>query len=102
MWRYFRSRRSLSQREIWRQDVHRTPWPGPVPCARRNAPLHALVGSMLAHRSNPVLPQPRPLRLSEFTVRPDPDDPRLSITVPRLDQVGRPIAPDLVTERPLK
>jgi FdhD protein len=47
------------------------------------------------------LPKPRPPRLTEFTVRPDPDDPRLSVTVPGIDQDGRPVATAVVTERPL-
>src|SRR5215467_14363869 len=60
-----------------------------------------LIGSMLAHRSNSVLPQLRPLRLAEFTVRPDPDDERLSVTVPGIDQDGRPVATSVVSERAL-
>jgi len=56
---------------------------------------------MLAHRSNSVLPQLRPLRLAEFTVRPDPDDERLSVTVPGIDQDGRAVATAVVTERAL-
>src|SRR5262245_14070742 len=102
MWRYFRSRRSLSQREIWRQDVHRTPWPGPgtlrPPQRAFTCPSEPACSPIGV---NSVLPQPRPLHLSEFTVRPDPDDPRLFVTVPGVDQDGRPIATAVVTERPL-
>ena len=37
----------------------------------------------------------------EFTVRPTPDDPRLSVTVPGIDQTGAAIETAVVTERPL-
>jgi FdhD protein len=39
--------------------------------------------------------------LSEFAVRPTPDDPRLSVTVPGIDQTGTRIETSVVTERPL-
>jgi len=39
--------------------------------------------------------------MKEFAVRPTPDDPRLSVTVPGIDHQGRPIATAVVTERPL-
>ncbi|MEQ1613124.1 MAG: formate dehydrogenase accessory sulfurtransferase FdhD, partial [Hyphomicrobiaceae bacterium] len=39
--------------------------------------------------------------LQEFAVRPTPDDPRLSVTVPGIDQTGRPVETSVVTERPL-
>jgi FdhD protein len=39
--------------------------------------------------------------LQEFTVRPAPDDPRLSSAVDGIDHEGRPITTDVVTERPL-
>jgi FdhD protein len=39
--------------------------------------------------------------VKEFTVRPTPDDPRLSVAVQGIDQVGKPVATDVVTERPL-
>ncbi len=39
--------------------------------------------------------------MKEFTVRPTPDDPRLSVAVQGIDQVGKPVATDVVTERPL-
>src|SRR5262245_46903536 len=41
------------------------------------------------------------LRLKDFEVRPDPDDPRLSVAVPGLDQEGRTVETWVVTERPL-
>ena len=44
---------------------------------------------------------PKPPSLAEFAVRPDPDDPRLSVTVPGIDQDGRAVATAVVTERPL-
>ena len=37
----------------------------------------------------------------EFIVRPTPDDPRLSVTVPGIDQTGAAIETAVVTERPL-
>src|SRR5262245_33006632 len=40
-------------------------------------------------------------RVREFEVRPDPDDPRLSVAVPGIDHEGKPVAADVVTERPL-
>ncbi len=44
-------------------------------------------------------PIPKPLR--EFEVRPDPEDPRLSVTVPGIDHEGRAVETAVVTERPL-
>ena len=42
---------------------------------------------------------PEPMK--EFEVRPDPDDPRLSVTVPGIDHEGRAVETAVVTERPL-
>ena len=42
---------------------------------------------------------PKPIK--EFEVRPDPDDPRLSVTVPGIDHDGKPVETAVVTERPL-
>ncbi|HXF55147.1 MAG TPA: formate dehydrogenase accessory sulfurtransferase FdhD [Hyphomicrobiaceae bacterium] len=39
--------------------------------------------------------------MKEFAVRPDPDDPRLSVTVPGIDHEGKAVATSVVTERPL-
>ncbi len=39
--------------------------------------------------------------MKEFEVRPDPDDPRLSVTVPGIDHEGKPVAAEVVTERAL-
>src|SRR5690242_21117273 len=39
--------------------------------------------------------------MKEFTVRPDPDDPRLTQRVHGLDQEGRAIETAVVVERPL-
>jgi FdhD protein len=39
--------------------------------------------------------------MEEFTVRPDPDDPRLTSRVDGIDQEGRQIETAVVTERPL-
>jgi FdhD protein len=39
--------------------------------------------------------------IKEFAVRPTPDDPRLSMTVPGIDQTGAAITTSVVTERPL-
>src|SRR5438094_9560321 len=39
--------------------------------------------------------------MKEFTVRPDPDDPRLTRRVAGIDQEGREIETAVVTERPL-
>lgn len=46
-------------------------------------------------------PNSRRLPVREFTIRPTPDDPRLSTAVEGLDHEGRTIATDVVTERPL-
>ena len=42
-----------------------------------------------------------PQDLKEFEVRPDPEDPRLSVSVPGIDQEGRAVETAVVTERPL-
>jgi FdhD protein len=42
-----------------------------------------------------------PASIAEFAVRPDPDDPRLSVTVPGIDHEGRAVETAVVTERPL-
>ena len=47
------------------------------------------------------MPEPTRGLLEEFAVRPDPDDPRLSVTVPGIDHEGRVIETAVVTERPL-
>ena len=39
--------------------------------------------------------------MKEFQVRPDPDDPRLSVAVEGIDHEGRAIETSVVTERPL-
>jgi len=39
--------------------------------------------------------------MKEFAVRPDPDDPRLSVTVPGIDHEGKAVETAVVTERPL-
>jgi FdhD protein len=39
--------------------------------------------------------------VKEFHVRPEPDDPRLSVSVAGIDQDGRQVATDVVTERAL-
>ena len=39
--------------------------------------------------------------MREFEVKPDPEDPRLSVTVPGIDHEGRRIETAVVTERPL-
>ncbi len=44
---------------------------------------------------------PESARLKEFQVRPDPDDPRLSVTVPGVDHEGKRVETAVVTERPL-
>jgi FdhD protein len=40
-------------------------------------------------------------QLKEFEVRPNPDDPRLSVAVDGIDQEGSAVTTDVVTERPL-
>ena len=47
------------------------------------------------------MPKPIPEPIQEFEVRPDPDDPRLSVTVPGIDHEGRAVETAVVTERPL-
>jgi FdhD protein len=39
--------------------------------------------------------------MKEFTIRPDPDDPRLTRRVPGMDHEGKPIETAVVVERPL-
>ena len=39
--------------------------------------------------------------MKEFEIRPDPDDPRLSVSVPGIDHEGRPVQTSVVAERPL-
>ena len=39
--------------------------------------------------------------MQEFSIRPDPDDPRLSVPVTGIDQDGKPVETAVVTERPL-
>jgi FdhD protein len=39
--------------------------------------------------------------VKEFEVRPDPDDPRLSVSVPGIDHEGQRVETSVVTERPL-
>jgi FdhD protein len=41
------------------------------------------------------------MTVKEFQVRPDPDDPRLSVSVRGIDHNGQPIEATVVTERPL-
>ena len=43
----------------------------------------------------------RPDMASEFIVKPDPDDPRLTQVVPGMDQDGAPITTSVTVERPL-
>ena len=40
-------------------------------------------------------------KLAEFMVRPNPDDPRLSVAVDGIDHEGNAVKTDVVTERPL-
>jgi FdhD protein len=47
------------------------------------------------------VPKPIPEPIEEFEVRPDPDDPRLSVTVPGIDHEGKAVEAAVVTERPL-
>jgi FdhD protein len=47
------------------------------------------------------VPKPIPEPIEEFEVRPDPDDPRLSVTVPGIDHEGKAVETAVVTERPL-
>ncbi len=47
------------------------------------------------------MPQIVPGSVEEFAVRPDPEDPRLSVTVPGIDHEGRAVETAVVTERPL-
>jgi FdhD protein len=59
------------------------------------------VRQILPPISPPMSPKPLPLALEEFAVRPDPDDPRLSVTLAGIDQDGRAVATAVVTEQPL-
>jgi FdhD protein len=53
------------------------------------------------HILPPIFSKPLPHALEEFAVRPDPDDPRLSVTLAGIDQDGRAVATAVVTEQPL-
>ena len=46
------------------------------------------------------VPEPASGSLEEFAVRPDPEDPRLSVTVSGIDHEGRAVETAVVTERP--
>jgi FdhD protein len=39
--------------------------------------------------------------MREFEIRPEPDDPELSVTVEGIDHTGKPVASSVVVERPL-
>jgi FdhD protein len=52
-------------------------------------------------RGDDFVPKRIPEPMKEFEVRPDPDDPRLSVTVPGIDHEGRAVETAVVTERPL-
>ena len=45
--------------------------------------------------------RPIPEPMKEFEVSPDPDDPRLSVTVPGIDHEGKAVETAVVAERPL-
>jgi len=47
------------------------------------------------------VPKRIPEPMKEFEVRPDPDNPRLSVKVPGIDHEGRAVETAVVTERPL-
>src|SRR5271166_4779419 len=57
----------------------------------QHGPSHLAVGAGATHHR----------QMQEFTVRPQPDDPRLTRTVAGIDHEGRPINTAVVTERPL-
>src|SRR2546423_15029517 len=71
-----------------------------LPCTGRSAPPLGLV-SATSMRGDDFVPKPIPEPMKEFEVRPDPDDPRLSVTVPGIDHEGRAVETAVVTERPL-
>src|SRR5262245_26915357 len=52
-------------------------------------------------KGDEFVPQPIPRRMKEFEVRPDPDDPRLSVAVAGIDHEGKAVETAVVTERPL-
>ena len=52
-------------------------------------------------RGDDFVPKRIPEPMKEFEVRPDPDDPRLSVTVPGIDHEGRAVETAVVTELPL-
>src|SRR5271166_3456373 len=57
----------------------------------QHGPSHLAVGAGATHHR----------QMQEFTVRPQPDDPRLTRTVAGIDHEGRPIETAVVVERPL-
>src|SRR5262245_26928951 len=54
------------------------------------------------HHLNDQHPRsPENARVKEFQVRPDPDDPRLSVAVTGIDQDGAGVETAVIAERPL-
>src|SRR6476620_3261874 len=52
-------------------------------------------------RGDDFVPKRIPEPMKAFEVHPDPDEPRLSVTVPGIDHEGRAVDTAVVTERPL-
>src|SRR2546423_11096305 len=71
-----------------------------LPCTGRSAPPLGLV-SATSMRGDDFVPKPIPEPMKEFEVRPDPDDPRPSVTVPCIDHEGRAVETADVTQRSL-
>jgi FdhD protein len=74
-------------------------------CGRLEGPLlpagKALRGTVPAPGLSPPCPDRIFARVSDFIVKPDPADPRLTRRVSGRDQDGKPIETDVVVERPM-
>src|SRR5688572_25327062 len=65
------------------------------------AGAHHHLGGRRLYQGDDFVPKRIPQPIEEFEVRPDPDDPRLSVTVPGIDHEGKAVETAVVTERPL-
>ena len=62
---------------------------------------HHLAQDGAAISGDDFVARPIPEPMKEFEVSPDPDDPRLSVTVPGIDHEGKAVETAVVAERPL-
>jgi FdhD protein len=71
----------------------------PIELAPAGAHYH--LGRRRLYLGDDFVPKRIPEPMKEFEVRPDPGDPRLSVTVPGIDHEGKAVETAVVTERPL-